>query len=41
MVTHLYSDMIKNTVRRTVLKNVNHFIRLNETELKIIQMHVI
>jgi len=41
MVTRLYSDMIKNTVRRTVLKNVNYFIRLNETELKVIQIHII
>lgn len=38
MVTRLYSDMIKNTIRRTVLKNVNHFMRLNEAELKVIQI---
>lgn len=41
MVTYLYSDMIKKNGRRTVLKNVNHSISLNEAEFKIIHIYII
>lgn len=40
MVTYLYYDMIKKN-GRTVLKNVNHSISLNEAEFKIIHIYII
>ena len=39
MATYLYSDMIKNN-GRTVLKNENHSVILNEVEFKAIKIDI-
>lgn len=40
MVNYLYSNIVENN-GRTVLKNVNHSIHLNDAEFKIIYINII